>query len=74
MGLLIPLLISLQSINNLMTAFAKLDVALPVGLLHKLHDCMLQRSATASAQVGQHAHTSKDLARTYYWFCSLKLW
>lgn len=47
-----PLWISLQSINNFMTAFAKLDVQLPGGLLHKLHDCMLERSATASAQVG----------------------
>lgn len=39
-----------QNINNLMTAFAKLDVQLPGGLLSKLHDCALERSSTASAQ------------------------
>ena len=53
-GLLNPALLCSQSVNNLMTAFAKLDVPLPPALLLQLHDCVLQRSATATSQVGNH--------------------
>lgn len=51
-GLLNAAVLCLQSVNNLMTAFAKLDVPLPPALLLQLHDCVLQRSATATSQVG----------------------